>query len=140
MIDFTLQMSALGTPVRMKYISSIAFSVARGRPEPNRPLKPPGKNWAKALENRHPELKAKKVKALDWDRHEKNIFPKIAYWFEVIGKVLEDLDITSGNVYNIDETGVKLSKLRSIEVLVAANVNALPATRAVIVSLAIHVS
>lgn len=54
--------------------------------------------------------------------------------------MLEDLDITSENVYNIDETGVKLSKLRSIEVLVAANVNALPAARAVIVSLAIHVS
>jgi hypothetical protein len=121
MIDFILQMSALGTPVRMKYIPSIAFSVARSRPEPNRPLKPPGKNWAKALENRHPELKAKKVKALNWDRHEKNIFLKMAYWFEVIGKVLEDPDITSENVYNMDETGVMLSKLGSVQVLVAAN-------------------
>lgn len=121
MIAFILQMSALGTPVRIKYIPSITFSVARGRPEPNRPLKPQAKNWAKALENRHPQLKAKKVKALDWDRHEKNIFPKIAYWFEVIGKVLEDPDITSENVYNMDETGVMLSKLGSVKVLVAAN-------------------
>ena len=37
MIDFILQMSALGTPVRIKYISSIAFTVASGRPERDRP-------------------------------------------------------------------------------------------------------
>lgn len=121
MVDFIVQMSALGTPVRIKYIPSIALSVARGRSEPNRPLKPPGKNWAKSLENRHPELKAKKVKALDWDRHEKNIFPKIAYWFEVIGEVLRNPEITKENVYNMDETGVMLSKLGSVKVLVAAN-------------------
>ncbi|KAM0703871.1 hypothetical protein Q7P35_008876 [Cladosporium inversicolor] len=121
MIDFILQMSALGTPVRIKYISSIAFTVARGRPEHDRPQKPPGKNWAKALEKRHPELKAKRVKALDWDRHEKNIYPKIEDWFELIGKVLEGPDILSENVYNMDETGVMLSKLGSVKVLVATN-------------------
>ena len=44
MINFILQMSALGAPVRVKYIPSIAFTVARGRPEHNRPSKPPGKN------------------------------------------------------------------------------------------------
>jgi hypothetical protein len=62
MIDFILQMSALGTLIRIKYMSSIAFTVARGRPEHDRPQKSPGKNWAKALERRHPELKAKSVK------------------------------------------------------------------------------
>lgn len=121
MIDFILQMSALGTPVRIKYVSSIAFTVASGRPEHDRPPKPPGKNWAKALEKRHPELKAKRVKALDWDRHEKNIYPKIEDWFELIGKVLDGPDILSENVYNMDETGVMLSKLGSVKVLVATN-------------------
>jgi hypothetical protein len=121
MIDFILQMSALGTPVRIKYISSIAFTVASGRPEHDRPQKPPGKNWAKALEKRHPELKAKRVKALDWDRHEKNIYPKIEDWFELIGNVLEGPDIVSENVYNMDETGVMLSKLGSVKVLVATD-------------------
>jgi hypothetical protein len=93
MVDFVLQMSTLGTPVRIKYIPSIAYTVARGRPEPDRPLEPPGKNWAKSLEKRHPEIKARKVKTLDWDRHEKNIFPKIEYWFQVIGKELKGSDI-----------------------------------------------
>jgi hypothetical protein len=94
MVDFVLQMSNLGTPVRIKYIPSIAFSVTRGRPEPDRPLKPPGKNWAKSLEKRHPRLRARKVRALNWDRHEKNIFPKIEHWFREIGKVLKGSDIT----------------------------------------------
>jgi hypothetical protein len=93
MVDFVLQMSNLGTPVRIKYIPSIAFSVTRGRPEPDRPLKPPGKNWAKSLEKRHPRLRARKVRALNWDRHEKNIFPKIEHWFEEIGKVLKRSDV-----------------------------------------------
>jgi hypothetical protein len=118
MVDFVLQMSDLGTPVRIKYIPSIAFTVTRGRPESDWPLKPPGKNWAKSLEKRHSRLKAKKVKALNWDRHEKNIFLKIEHWFEVIGKVLNRSDIVQENVYNMDETGVMLSKLGSVKVLV----------------------
>lgn len=64
-MDFVLQVSDLGTPVRIKYIPSIAFSVTRSRPESDRPLKPPSKNWAKSLERRRPRLKAKKVKALN---------------------------------------------------------------------------
>jgi hypothetical protein len=120
-VDFVLQMSALGTPVRIKYIPSIAFTVTRGRPEPDRPLKPPGKNWAKSLEKRHPEIKAREVKALDQDRYEKNIFPKIEHWFEEIGKVLKGSDIVQENVYNMDETGVMLSKLGSVKVLVGRN-------------------
>ncbi|GAB7336708.1 hypothetical protein MBLNU13_g10373t1 [Cladosporium sp. NU13] len=118
MVDFVLQMSALGTPVRIKYIPSIAFTVTRGRPESDRPIKPPGKNWAKSLEKRDPEIKARKVKALNWDRHEKNIFPKIEYWFQVIGKELKGSDIVQENVYNMDETRVMLSKLGYLEPMI----------------------
>ncbi|GAB1729805.1 hypothetical protein NU195Hw_Modified_186t2 [Hortaea werneckii] len=121
MTDFILQISDLGTPVRIKYTPSLAFSVARHRPESNRPLKPPGKNWAKALQKRHPELQARKFKVLDWDRHEKNIIPKIEHWFEVIGQVLADPNIKPENVYSMDETGVMLSKLGSVKVLVGKN-------------------
>jgi hypothetical protein len=87
-IEFLLHMSNLGQPVRMKYIPSIAFLATRNRSMQDRPRKPPGKNWAKALEKRHPELKARRVKALDWNRHEKNIYMKITDWFEKIGKLL----------------------------------------------------
>jgi len=101
-------MSDLGHPVRIKYIPQIAFGVTRQRPTTDRPHKPPGKNWAKALENRHPELNTRRVRALDWNRHEKNTSEKITHWFEVIGKVLQDPDTLAENVYNMDETGVML--------------------------------
>lgn len=39
-------------------------------------------------------------------------------WFEVIGKQLSDPVIVPENVYNMDETGVLLSVLTSLKVLV----------------------
>jgi hypothetical protein len=83
-------MAELGTPVIIKYILSIAFSSTRHRPLPDRPLEPPGKNWVKALERRRPERVATRVKAMDWNPHNKNTYEKIEHWFEVIGGVLED--------------------------------------------------
>lgn len=55
---------------------------------------------------------------MDWKRHDKNIYPKVTTWFEVIGPVLSRSDILPENVYNMDETGVILSKLGSVKVLV----------------------
>jgi hypothetical protein len=78
-IDFLLQMSHIRQPVRMKYIPALAFRATRQRPAPDRPRKLPGKNWAKALENSHPKLKARRVKALDWNHHEKNTYKKITH-------------------------------------------------------------
>jgi hypothetical protein len=42
-----------------------------------------------------------------------------SHWFEVIGEVLQDLAILPENVYNMDETGVLLSMLGSVKVLVS---------------------
>jgi hypothetical protein len=94
------------------------FVATRQRPATDRPLKPPGKNWAKAFETRHPETAARRVRALDWNRHEKNTAGKITHWFEVIKKVLDDRAVLVENVYNMDETGVMLSMLGSVKVLV----------------------
>jgi hypothetical protein len=55
-VKFMGQMAFLGQPIRMKFIPAIAFSATRERLKADRPLKPPGKNWAKALENHYPEL------------------------------------------------------------------------------------
>ena len=117
-VKFLFLMSNLGQPVRLKLLSSLAFCVARRRSTTNKPIKPPGKNWARGFEKRHPELKARKVRAIDWKRHENHIHDKIREWFEVIEKVLQDPAIRPENVYNMDETGVMLSMLGSVKVLV----------------------
>jgi hypothetical protein len=119
LIKYLLQMSDLGQSVRIKFIPALAFRVTCQRPTTDRPLKPPGRNWTKALEKRHPELVARRVKALDWNRHEKNIYGKITHWFEVMKDVLQDPAVLVENVYNMDETGVMLSMPGSVKVLVS---------------------
>jgi hypothetical protein len=42
----------------------------------------------------------------------------MTHWFEVIERVLGDPAILAENVYNMDETGVMLSMLSSVKVLV----------------------
>ena len=112
-------MSNFGQPVRIKHIPSLALSIARQRSiVTDNPTKPPGKNWARAFEKRNPELKARRVRSIDWKRHAKNIYVKIAHWFEVFERVVQDPVILPENVYNMEETGVMLSMLGSVKVLV----------------------
>jgi hypothetical protein len=74
LVQFLLQMSDLGQPVRIKFIPFLAFCVTRQRPERDQPPKPLNKNWARAFERRHLDTQARRVRALDWNRHEKNIY------------------------------------------------------------------
>jgi hypothetical protein len=63
----------------MKFIPLLAYSVTRHRLTTEKPLKAPGRNWAKALEKRYLILLVRRVKALDWNRREKNIYRKITH-------------------------------------------------------------
>lgn len=89
-VKFLLQMSDFGQPVRIKYIPSLAFSVARHRLSADRPIKPSGENWARCFEKRHSILKARRVRALDWKRHPNNINEKITDWFGKLDQCCEN--------------------------------------------------
>jgi hypothetical protein len=62
-----------------------------------------------------------RIKALDWERHDHHIYDKVVDWFAVIGKELANPQILAENIYNMDETGVLLSVLNSLKVLVGKN-------------------
>ena len=111
--------SDLGNHVRIKFIRSLAFSIARQRSTTDKAIKPPGKNWPQGFVKRHPALKSKTLRPMDWKRHDNNIYDKILYWFKVIENVVKDPTILSENVYNMDETGVMLCMLGSVKVLVS---------------------
>lgn len=117
LVKFLLLMSSLGQLVRIKYLGSLAFSIARQRSTKNIAIKCPSKNWPRAFEKRHPELQTRRVRSIDWKRHGNNIHKKIVEWFDVIGQVLQDPCILPENVYNMDKTGVMLSMLGSAKVL-----------------------
>lgn len=79
LVRFLLQMSDLGQPVRVKFVPSLAFCIARQRAEASRPSKLPSKNWARAFEKRHPNVHARRVRAPDWNRHERSIYWKMSH-------------------------------------------------------------
>ena len=71
-------MADLGNPVRIKFLPALAFSIARQR-SMNKATKPPGKNWPRGFQKRHPALKSRRVRAMAWERHENNIYDKITH-------------------------------------------------------------
>ncbi|PVH90406.1 hypothetical protein DM02DRAFT_468999, partial [Periconia macrospinosa] len=73
LVSFLLLMADLGTPVQVKFIPSLALILARERGV----TEPPNHNWPRALERRHPEVKARRVKAIDRKRHDIHIYTKI---------------------------------------------------------------
>jgi hypothetical protein len=116
LVRFLVHQDALGQPVRVKHVRSIAFSLACSRVVADRPSKPPGKNWSQSFCKRHPNvLKAGKSSAMDWNRFD--IYEKVVQWFDAIAGVLQNPEVLPENVYNMDETGVMLSKLNSVRVI-----------------------
>lgn len=69
-----------------------------------------GKKWPQAFYKRYLELKAIRMKAIDWERHDCHIYDKVVDWFLVIRKELGSSTVLIENSYNMDETGVLVSK------------------------------
>ena len=66
---FTILMCNRGQLIRIKYIPSLAFSLARQRS--TMMDKPLGKSEARAFDKRYLQVKARRVRLIDWKRHEK---------------------------------------------------------------------
>ena len=124
LVQYVLRLSRNGYPVPVKLLRSLAFVIRCQRssifqvPAAEAVVQLPGKNWPQGFYKRHPELQARRMKALDWTRHEHTIYDKVVDWFTVIGKELSEPAILQKNVYNMDETGVLLGRLGSLKVLV----------------------
>ncbi|KAH7548747.1 hypothetical protein BM1_10913 [Bipolaris maydis] len=63
LVDFLLRISTGGSPIRIKYIPSRAFCIARRRVS-NRPAEPPNENWPQSFCRRHLEIKLRNNKAI----------------------------------------------------------------------------
>ncbi len=125
LVDYVLRMAERGYPLPVKFLRSLALVIARQRssafqiPATDGAVRRPGKNWPQGFYQRHPELKSKRVRGLDWARYDHHIHDKVMQWFTVIGRELEDPAIVPENVYSLDETGFLLSVLSSLKVLVS---------------------
>jgi hypothetical protein len=128
LVTYVLRMSQNGYPLPVKFLRDLALVIVRQRgsifriPATDRDdIRAPGKNWPQAFYKRHPELKAMRMQAIDWQRHDHHIYEKVVEWFSIIGRELASSAILAENIYNIDETGVLLSILNSLKVLVGKN-------------------
>ena len=119
---YVLRMCRNGYPLPVKVLRSLALVIRqRRRSSPEEIIKPPGKNWPQGFYKRNPLLKARRLRAITWDRHDHTIYPKVEEWFSIIGEELTHPAILPENVYNMDETGVILGKFGSMKVLVSSN-------------------
>ncbi|GAB7336822.1 hypothetical protein MBLNU13_g11328t1 [Cladosporium sp. NU13] len=123
LVAYILRMSQNGYPLAVKVLRSLALVIRRQRERaPDaQGLSEPGKNWPQGFYKRNPQLKSRRMRAMAWDRHDQNIYPKVTEWFSVISEELARPDVLTENVYNMDETGVLLGKLGSLKVLVGKN-------------------
>lgn len=132
LVDYLLQACRNGYPLPVKFVRHLAHVIARRRrrqcsstnqtPADSDNVQPPNKNWPQAFLRRQPELKAMRSKALDSNRHDHHIYHKVEEWFTLIGEQLKNPEILPKNVYNMDETGVLLSVLNTLKVLVSSDV------------------
>src|SRR5437016_2169604 len=98
-------MAQNGFPLTVKFLMDLALVIVCQRTSifqipatDDNDIQLPGKNWPQAFYKRYPELKAIRIKAIDWERHEHNIYEKVVDWFTVIGKELENPPILAENI------------------------------------------
>jgi DDE superfamily endonuclease len=115
--DYILRMAERGYPAPVKLLRHLAWVIACRRsstfqtPTNNDGVHAPGKNWPQGFYKRHPRLRPRKLRLIEWARHD--IYEKVAHWFTVISRELYDPAILAENIYNMDETGILLSFLAS---------------------------
>ena len=123
-VEHALHMYEHVFPIPVKFLSTIAHIIKPQRPSIFQSLaaddgiRPLGKNWPQGFYKRHLELQAGELTPLDWARH--NVYDKVVGWVTLIGKDLKNSAVLQENVYNIDETGILLSILNSLKVLVSS--------------------
>lgn len=125
LVEYVLRLADNGYPLPVKFLRSLAQTIVRQRSsifqitDPDLDVRPPGKNWPQGFYRRHPQLKARRLRAIDWKRDGSQIEDKVRHWFAIIGRELADPAVRPENVYNMDETGILLSVLNSLKVLVS---------------------
>jgi hypothetical protein len=81
LLEYVLRMDERGYPLPVKFLGSIAHVIKCQRtsafqiPAADDGIRPPGKNWPQGFYKRHHKLRARKVRPLEWARHD--IYDKV---------------------------------------------------------------
>ncbi|KAJ1708887.1 hypothetical protein NYO67_8965 [Aspergillus flavus] len=99
----------------MLWLLDFSLSLAA---HPGLEVRTPGRNWPQGFDRRHPQLGARRLRAIDWKRDGQQTEDKFRHWFAIIGRELADPAIPLENVYNMHETGVLPRAPNSLKVIV----------------------
>ncbi|KAJ5963054.1 hypothetical protein N7481_013359 [Penicillium waksmanii] len=74
LLEYVLRLADSGYPLLVKFLRSLAMVIMRQRSSifqtrgPSLKVRPPGKNWPQGFYRRHPQLRARRLRAIDWKR------------------------------------------------------------------------
>jgi hypothetical protein len=94
LVEYVLRLANNGYPLPVKFLRSLALIIVRQRSshfqitDSGVEVRPPGKNWPQGFYQRHPQLKARRLRAIDWKRDAGQIEDKVRHWFAIIGREL----------------------------------------------------
>ena len=72
LVEYVLRLADNGYPLPVKFLQSLALIIVRQRSsifqitDADLEVRPPGKNWPQGIYRRHPQLKARRLRTIDW--------------------------------------------------------------------------
>ena len=106
---------------RLAYQIRYSFNVIDHRTAPTterrRILRIIGGHWVNRFIKRHPELKSRYTRKLDYQRAKCEDSKLIKAWFARVQETIEKYEIMKENIYNMDETGFQMGVASTAKVV-----------------------
>jgi len=123
LVQWITQMTATGHPVRHAFIREMAQHIERSRHYDDPAEKPAfypaiGATWVQRFLHRHRELATTISCTIEASRIKETTKEAINMWFDHFSKVIAEYQISSENMYNMDESGFSIGEIKGAQVVV----------------------
>ena len=83
---------------------------------------PVGRDWVARFLSRHPELESARRKCIEAARIKDVSVERLTKWFEDLRRVIEEHNIESENIYNMDESGFAIGDVEASQRIINATI------------------
>src|SRR5450432_3355951 len=113
--DWCIQLAKWGWPPQISQLRAMAIELLRAKGS----TELLGIHWQDRFFLRYPELKAKYLNGLDRNRFTAQDPIIISEWFKLYKDTIEEYNIQSNDIYNIDEKGFMVGMLQKTKVIIS---------------------
>ena len=125
LVEWITHLTACGHPPRHAFIRELAqeiqFSRAQRDSDSSNPPFSLGTTWVQRFLHRHPELETTIGRTIEAARVKEISKAKVTAWFDEFEKTITKHQITTENMYNMDETGFSIGCIKAAKVVVNKN-------------------